>query len=66
MSMDKYIGRMVVIVYVDKNGSFSQRTIRVLGVRSGTVSAYDTVKRQPRSFELSRILAVQLVTRHAS
>jgi len=66
MSMEKYIGRMVVIVYVDKNGSFSKRTIRVLGVRSGTVSAFDADKRQPRSFELGRILAVQLVTRHAS
>jgi len=39
MSIDKYIGRRVEIIYQAADGSLTQRTIRVLGVQDGIVRA---------------------------
>lgn len=66
MSMEKYVGRTIMIVYMDKKEQFSQRVIRVVRIESGTVFAIDVAKRQPRRFESARILAVRPVKRHAS
>jgi hypothetical protein len=66
MSIDKYVGRLVRIVYVDGRQRFSQRTVRIVQVEGGTVRAFDIEKRQPRSFRSDRILAVEPVMPHAS
>ncbi|XID95198.1 hypothetical protein ACF3MZ_12080 [Paenibacillaceae bacterium WGS1546] len=66
MSMEKYVGRTIMIVYVDKKEQFSQRVIRVVRIESGTVFAFDVAKRQPRTFEAARILAARPVKRRAS
>jgi len=66
MSMAKYVGRTVVIVYMDKNDRISKRTIRVVRVESGVVFAFDMSRNGPRRFASERILAAQPVIIHAS
>ncbi|RUS46452.1 hypothetical protein [Cohnella sp. AR92] len=66
MSIDKYIGRVVVIVYQDRKGQFSKRTILIRHIESGTILALDVARQQPRRFRTERILALEPVTGHAS
>jgi hypothetical protein len=63
---EKYVGKVVLVIYQDGKGVITQRTIRVKSIEGGKVRAYDFDKRQPRVFDVARILAAQLVTRHAS
>jgi predicted DNA-binding transcriptional regulator YafY len=66
MSIAKYVGRTVVIVYMDKKERISKRTIRVIRVDAGTIYAFDMSRNAPRRFASERILAVQPVIVHAS
>ncbi|THF73257.1 hypothetical protein [Cohnella fermenti] len=66
MSIDKYIGRTVVIVYEDRKGQLTQRTILIRQVAAGTILAYDIARQQPRRFRTERVLAFQPVAGHAS
>lgn len=63
MSLKKYIGRTIVIIYMDRKGVITQRTIRINRIESGKALAYDYDKRAPRPFVLDRILAAQPVGR---
>jgi hypothetical protein len=63
---EKYVGKVVLVIYQDGKGVITQRTIRVKSIEGGKVRAYDIDKRKPRVFDTSRILATQLVTSHAS
>ncbi len=66
MSIAKYVGRTVVIVYMDKKDRISQRTIRIIRIDAGTVHAFDMSRNEPRRFASERILAAQPVIVHAS
>ncbi|QTH44983.1 hypothetical protein J4772_11600 [Cohnella sp. LGH] len=66
MSIAKYIGRTVMIVYMDKKERISKRTIRVIRIDAGTVYAFDRSCNGPRRFTIERILATQPVIVHAS
>ncbi|MCD9023285.1 hypothetical protein [Cohnella silvisoli] len=63
---EKYIGKIVEIIYEGKDGQITQRVIRVRTIREKKVVAYDIQKRAPRLFEIARILAARPVTRNAS
>lgn len=62
MSIDKYVGRMIMIVYVDKKDRFSKRTIRVMKIKGRMVLAFDLARNEPRQFETERILAAEPVS----
>jgi len=66
MSVEKYVGRAVVIVYMDKKGTVSKRTIRILRIEAGIVHAFDMSRNGPRRFDRERILAAEPVIRDAS
>ncbi|MBB6732686.1 hypothetical protein [Cohnella zeiphila] len=66
MSIEKYVGRLVRVVYMDRSQHFSMRTIRIVQIKNGTVRAIDVEKGLPRSFRTDRILAVEPVMLHAS
>lgn len=66
MSIRKYTGQTIEIVYQDRGGRLTQRRIRVRAVRADKVYAFDLGKREPRVFCAARILALQPVSRHAS
>jgi predicted DNA-binding transcriptional regulator YafY len=57
--MQKYIGCIVEIIYLDRKGSFTQRRIRVLNISGGKIKAYCYQSGAPRVFVLDRILAAQ-------
>lgn len=59
--MEKYIGRIIVIIYQDRSGSFSQRRIKVLAVDGDKIKAYCYNVGAPRLFMADRILAVEAV-----
>jgi predicted DNA-binding transcriptional regulator YafY len=60
---EKYLNRVVDIVYQDKKGQFSKRRICVQSISDGKVRAFDVSKRAPRVFEVDRVLAVLPVGR---
>jgi predicted DNA-binding transcriptional regulator YafY len=64
-NVEKYIGRVVQIIYQDAKGKLTQRTIRVNRIVDGKVLAYDFDKRVPRPFRIDHILAVHPVGRTA-
>lgn len=61
--MDKYIGRSVEIIYVDRTERITQRVIEVRSVEGAQVRAYCFRQSAPRLFKLERILAVRAVGR---
>jgi len=63
--MQKYIGRVVELVYQDRHGKITQRRIRVMGVKDGKLKAYCYDHRAPRIFNEENILAVQPVVKRA-
>lgn len=59
--MERYIADTVEVIYVDKEGRFSQRTITVREVAGGWVSAFCHARGAPRRFRLEQVLAVRPV-----
>jgi predicted DNA-binding transcriptional regulator YafY len=57
-TLQKYIGRIVEIIYTGKNHEITQRRIEVRSVSGGTVKAYCLERGAPRVFRLENILAV--------
>lgn len=55
--MEKYIGRMVEIIYQDREDNLSQRRIKVESVRDGKVKAFCFTAGAPRIFTMANILA---------
>ncbi len=63
--MQKYIGRVVELVYLDRHGKITQRRIRVMSVRDGKLKAYCYDQRALRIFNEANILAMQPVVKRA-
>ncbi len=63
--MQKHVGRMVEMVYLDRNGKITQRRIRVMGVKDGKLKAFCYDHRAPRIFNEENILAVQPAVKRA-
>jgi predicted DNA-binding transcriptional regulator YafY len=64
VSMEKWIGRTVEIIYVDRKGAITQRLIAVRSVQGGRVRAYDYSRRAFRTFHADGILAQAPVGGH--
>ena len=64
--MDKYIGKIVEIIYLDRNQKITQRQIRVNEISDGIVKAYCMFSKSARTFKLENVLAMNpVVNRHA-
>ncbi|AET60651.1 hypothetical protein ACIFQM_05780 [Paenibacillus sp. NRS-1782] len=63
--LEKYVGQIVEIVYMDRKGKLSQRRIEVHRVRNGLIRATCLQTGQPRVFRLDQVLAWHPVTRTA-
>ena len=66
MSTDKWIGRRVMIIYLDQKQHVSQRVIRVQKFKNGILYAYDESKRMPRTFRAEFVLAIEPMKKYAS
>jgi len=64
MRIEKYVGCVVIMIYLDRAGKFSQREIRVQSVRGDQVRAFCLTSGAPRVFRRENILALEPV-RHA-
>ena len=59
MSINVAVGRVMIIIYLDRRGSISQRRIQVQGVQGERVKAYCYTADAPRIFLRSGILAAR-------
>lgn len=66
MSIEKLVGRMVVIIYQDLDGQITQRRVRIKSADGVKVIGYDIDKKASRLLAAERILAYRLVNRNAS
>lgn len=57
--MEKYVGRIVTIIYQDGKNNITQRRIMVKAIVGNRMRGYDLSKRAPRVFDVGRILAMQ-------
>jgi predicted DNA-binding transcriptional regulator YafY len=64
--LQKYLGQIVEIIYVDKHNQISQRLIEVRSVQGEMVKAYCLKQRAPRVFKLANILAASPIFRTKS
>ncbi|GGG03864.1 hypothetical protein GCM10010912_55800 [Paenibacillus albidus] len=62
----RLIGQKIVIIYQDKQGTITQRTIEIRGSKGGLIRATCLTTGAPRVFRTENILAWQRAgTRHA-
>lgn len=57
--MNKYVGNVIEIIYLDRKGKITQRKIEVLAVKDGRIRAKCLQSGGPRLFLAENILAVQ-------
>lgn len=55
--MQKYIGQVVEIIYIDRTGNITQRQIEIHGIRDNLVRATCLKSKEPRAFRTENILA---------
>jgi hypothetical protein len=64
--LEKYVGRIVEIIYVDKNNKITQRMIEVRSIEGDMVKAYCLKQKASRVFKIANILAVDPISRKRS
>lgn len=55
--LDKYVGQMIELVYMDRAGRITQREIRINSVKSGKIRASSGTDGSPRTFLEQGVLA---------
>lgn len=63
MNLQKLVGRTVEIIYQDKDGKFSKRSIRVERIDGELIRAYCYTAKGPRVFRIDNVLAALPVVR---
>ncbi len=58
-SIERYIGHTVEVIYLDREGRFTQRVITVHGVEGAWIRVFCHTRGQPRRFRADHILAVR-------
>jgi hypothetical protein len=64
--LDKYVGRIVQIIYVDRYNRITQRMIEVKATKDDVVRAYCLKQKAPRVFKTANILAVAPISQKRS
>jgi len=60
---EKYIGKDIEIIYLDRHERITKRFIEVRGVKEGMIKAYCLEAKGPRIFRIENIMAVGAVRR---
>jgi predicted DNA-binding transcriptional regulator YafY len=63
--MEKWRGRWVELIYEDRRGVLSQRTVYVQRVEGKYMIAFCSARQAPRRFAIDRVLSLLPVVRHA-
>jgi predicted DNA-binding transcriptional regulator YafY len=56
--LDKFMGRTIEIIYMDRSGRLTQRTVELRAVRASHIYTFCLRRGEPRVFATDRILAV--------
>ncbi|GBG05524.1 hypothetical protein PAT3040_00004 [Paenibacillus agaridevorans] len=64
--MEKYIGKVVQLIYIDRHRNVTIRDVKVLAVKDDRVKAHCFSAGSIRIFDVSNIVDVEQVNRHAS
>lgn len=64
--MEKFIGKVVQLIYIDKKRNVTIRDVMVLAVKDGHVKAHCFSAGAIRVFDITNIVDVEQVNRHAS
>lgn len=64
--MEKYIGKVVQLIYVDRKRQVSIRDVQVLSVKGGQLKAYCFSAQVVRIFSVENIVDVEAVRRHGT
>ena len=63
--MEKYIGKVVQLIYVDRKRQVSIRNVQVLSVKGSRLKAYCFSAQAIRIFNVENIVDVEVVKRYA-
>ncbi|MBO9608479.1 MAG: hypothetical protein J7639_21175 [Paenibacillaceae bacterium] len=55
----RYVGNIVEVIYMDRQGRMTQRTVRIQSVKDDVLAVYCLERRAPRLLRAEQILAVQ-------
>lgn len=58
VNMEKYIGVILEMIYINRNQIITQRKVKVLSVQDNLVNAYCFLNHAPRTFRRENILAI--------
>jgi hypothetical protein len=61
--LQRYLGRTVELIYVDRRGAFTKRTVQLRSIRDGRVWVFCLERQAPRTLLIDNVLAVQPVMR---
>ena len=66
MSLEKYIGCIIRIVYIDRNNRITERRIKIKSIGDGRIRAHCLTSDALRVFVINNVLSYELVRKHAS
>ncbi|ANY71644.1 hypothetical protein BBD41_03080 [Paenibacillus ihbetae] len=55
--MEKYIGNVIEIIYIDREGKLTHRKIKLQGIRNKLIRATCLNTNQPRIFRMDNVLS---------
>jgi predicted DNA-binding transcriptional regulator YafY len=64
-NLQRYLGRTVEIIYVDRRGKYTKRLVQLHAIRDGAVMVFCLERQAPRLLRIDNILAMQPVMRRA-
>jgi hypothetical protein len=63
--LERYIGRIVELIYLDRRGTFTKRIVQLHSLHEGIAKVFCHERRAPRTLKVENILAVLPVMRRA-
>ncbi|RIX59264.1 hypothetical protein D3P08_03660 [Paenibacillus nanensis] len=63
--MERYIGKVVQLIYIDRHRNVTIRDVRVLSVKGGRMKGYCFSAQAIRIFSQENVVDIELVRRHA-
>lgn len=64
--LQRYLGRTVELIYVDRHGAFTKRVVQLHSVRDGIAKVFCLERRAPRLLKIENILAIMPAASRAS
>lgn len=63
--MEKYIGKVVQLIYIDRQRNVTIRDVRVISVKGERLKGYCFSAQAIRIFNIENIVDVEVIKRHA-